>query len=287
MLLKSIQIIVDKESGVDVQQPIAILDSGVGGLTVAKEVMRQLPREKIVYFGDTARTPYGPRPAGEVVRYTREIVEYLVQYNPKMIVVACNTATAFALEDIKKQVKVPVVGVIHPGARAAIERTNTGIIGVVGTDGTIQSGAYVTALRQLSPHVQVISRACPAFVPLVEQGNFRSEETYNTVSKALSGLIHYPLDCMILGCTHYPFLAETIGDVMGPRVTLISSAEETAREISTILYEQGKLARAEGMPVHQFFCSGPPIIFRSIARQWLGEQIEFTPVVWQISQVAD
>lgn len=269
----------------DVQQPIAILDSGVGGLTVAKEIMRQLPQEKIVYFGDTARTPYGTRAADEVVQFTREIVEYLVQYDPKMIVIACNTATAFALEDIKKHVNVPVVGVIRPGARAAIGRTNTGIIGVIGTDGTIKSGAYELALKQLNPHIHVISKACPTFVPLVERGNFRSDETFDTVSAALGSLRNYPMDCMILGCTHYPFLAETIGEVMGPGVVLINSAEETAREISTILYEQDKLANTEITPVHQFFCSGQSAMFRVIAKQWLGKQIELTPVVWQVSQM--
>ncbi|GMK39665.1 glutamate racemase [Paenibacillus sp. CCS19] len=269
----------------DVQQPIAILDSGVGGLTVAKEIMRQLPQEKIVYFGDTARTPYGTRTAEEVVQFTREIVEYLIQYDPKMIVIACNTATAFAIEDIKKQVNVPVVGVIHPGARAAIGRTNTGIIGVIGTDGTIKSGAYELALKQLNPQIHVVSRACPTFVPLVERGNFRSEETFDTVSAALGSLRDFPMDCMILGCTHYPFLAETIGEVMGPEVVLISSAEETAREISTILYEQDKLSNVEITPIHQFFCSGHPAMFRIIAKQWLGKQIELTPVVWQVSQI--
>jgi glutamate racemase len=270
---------------VDVQQPIAILDSGVGGLTVAKEIMRQLPQEKIVYFGDTARTPYGTRPADEVVQFTREIVEYLVQFDPKMIVIACNTATAFALEDIKKQVNVPVVGVILPGARAAIGRTSSGIIGVIGTDGTIKSGAYELALKQLNPHVHVVSKSCPAFVPLVERGNFRSDETFYAVSTALGSLRDYPMDCMILGCTHYPFLSETIGEVMGPKVMLINSAEETAREISTILYKQDKLANVEVMPIHQFFCSGQPAIFRIIAQKWLGEQIELTPVIWQVSQI--
>jgi len=249
--------------------------------------MRQLPRERIVYFGDTARTPYGPRPAGEVVRFTQEIVDYLVQYEPKLIVIACNTATAFALEPIKKQVTMPVVGVIHPGARAALGRTNTGVVGVIGTDGTIKSKAYETALKHLSPDVHVVSQACPAFVPLVEKGNFRSAETYAAVRSSLSHLRQYPLDldCLILGCTHYPFLAETIGEVMGPRVALISSAEETAREIRTVLYEQGRLVNAKGMPVHRFFCSGEPNTFKLIAQQWLGEQIELTPVVWQVSHI--
>ncbi len=274
-----------QESGVSVQQPIAVLDSGVGGLTVVKEVMRQLPREKIIYFGDTARTPYGPRPADEVTRFTRQIVDYLIQFRPKMIVIACNTATAVALEDIRSRVAIPVVGVIHPGARAANGRTQTGIVGVIGTEGTIRSKAYEFALKQLSPSLEVISLACPRFVPLVEQGNFRSEETFEAVRSSLEPLKKRNLDTLILGCTHYPFLADTISEVMGRDITLISSADETAREISTILYDRNKLARNEDLPIHQFFCSGEPRMFKTIAQQWLGEQIELTPVVWQVPKI--
>ncbi|CAM4060812.1 glutamate racemase [Paenibacillus alkaliterrae] len=269
-----------------VQQPIAILDSGVGGLTVVKEVMRQLPREKIIYFGDTARTPYGPRSSEEVVKFTREIVDYLIQFRPKMMVIACNTATAAALDDIRSRIVIPVVGVINPGARAAIGRTVTGCVGVIGTEGTIKSGAYEQALCELSPHVQVISEACPKFVPLVEKGNFRSAETYETVRLSIGHLRSHPIDTLILGCTHYPFLIETISEVMGQGVNLISSADETAREISTILHDKRKLARGDQEPIHQFFCSGQPLLFKSIAQQWLGEQIELTPVVWQVPHIS-
>ena len=268
-----------------VQHPIAILDSGVGGLTVAKEVMRQLPRERVIYFGDTLRTPYGPRPYEEVLRFTREIVDYLVQFGPKMIVIACNTATAVALEDIRSRVNIPVVGVIHPGSRAAIGRTKSGLIGVIGTEGTIRSKAYEQALKQLNPNIEVLSQACPRFVPLVEQGNFYSQETYDAVSQSLVGLKNNRMDTLILGCTHYPFLAETISSVMGPDVTLISSAEETAREISTILYDKGKLSQGDVIPVHQFCCSGDPRLFKMIAQDWLDEQIELTPVVWQVPKI--
>lgn len=274
-----------EESGVLVQQAIAILDSGVGGLTVAKEVMRQLPREKVLYFGDTARTPYGPRPAEEVTRFTREIVDFLTEYQPKMIVIACNTATAAALEDIRSRVSIPVIGVINPGARAAIGRTKTGHVGVIGTIGTIKSGAYEQALRRLSPHVEVVSKACPDFVPLVEAGNFYSEETRRTVFKALEPLKQYPLDCLILGCTHYPFLFDTISEVMGPSVALLSSAEETAREISTVLHENNMLARGDESPEHQFFCSGDSKKFQEIAQDWLGEPIRLTPVAWKVPHV--
>jgi glutamate racemase len=274
-----------KKAVFSVQQAIAVLDSGVGGLTVVKEVMRQLPREKILYFGDTARTPYGPRNAEEVISFTREIVDYLVQYKPKMIVIACNTATAVALEDIRHRVNLPVVGVIIPGARAAIGRTKTGVVGVIGTEGTIKSGAYELALERLSPRVEVVSKACPSFVPLVEDGNFRSAETFRTVSDALLPLRESGLDCLILGCTHYPFLSETISEAMGSEVVLINSAEETAQEVSTILHENNQLAGRDEVPVHQFFCSGDPRKFQEIAQAWLGEQIRLTPVVWQVPNI--
>jgi len=268
-----------------VQQAIAVLDSGVGGLTVVKEVMRQLPREEILYFGDTARTPYGPRAAEEVIAFTREIVDYLIRYKPKMVVIACNTATAVALEDIRRRVEVPVIGVIDPGARGAINRTKTGVIGVIGTEGTIKSGAYDLALKRESPCVQVVSLACPSLVPLVESGNFRSAEAYRTVSTALTPLQHDPMDCLILGCTHYPFLADCISAAMGPKVALINSAEETAREISTILFEHNQLSVRDVVPIHQFFCSGDPKKFQNITQIWLGEHIKLTPVVWQVPHI--
>ncbi|MFM9277886.1 glutamate racemase [Paenibacillus jiagnxiensis] len=267
------------------QQAIAILDSGVGGLTVVKEVMRQLPREKIIYFGDTARAPYGPRPADEVLKFTGQIVDFLIQFDPKVIVIACNTATAAALDEISSRVSVPVIGVIHPGARAAISATNTGRVGVIGTVGTIRSGAYTTALKQLSPYIEIVSLACPSLVPIVERGEFRSENVSLIVQESLSPMKNYDIDCLILGCTHYPFLRETIQEVMGPHVKLISSADETARETSTILYNKGKLASGDTSPIHQFYCSGDPLLFRSIARQWLGEQIRNIPVLWQVTRL--
>ncbi|EOS56259.1 MULTISPECIES: glutamate racemase [Paenibacillus] len=266
-----------------VQQAIAILDSGVGGLTVCKEVMRQLPREKIIYFGDTARAPYGPRSPEEVRLFTEQIVDYLIQFHPKMIVIACNTATAAALDFIKAKVDIPVIGVIHPGARAAISATKTGKIGVIGTVGTIRSGAYTVALRELNPQIEIVSEACPEFVPLVEHGLYETKEALHVVERSLREMKKQPMDCLILGCTHYPFLKDPIQRVMGPNVKLISSADETAREISTILHQRGCLARGNGTPVHQFFCSGEADMFRKIARQWLGEQVELSPIVWQVS----
>ncbi|KQX47099.1 MULTISPECIES: glutamate racemase [unclassified Paenibacillus] len=267
------------------QQAIAVLDSGVGGLTVVKELMRQLPQEKVIYFGDTARSPYGPRSAGEVRIFTRQIVEYLIQFNPKMIVIACNTATAVAIEDIREQVSIPVIGVILPGARAAIKNTRSGIIGVIGTDGTIRSKAYEHALRLISPNIQVYSEACPLLAPFVEKGLFGADGANAIVEQSLRQLIGKPIDCLILGCTHYPFLVESISRVMGPEVTLISSADETAREISTILYHRDILASSGQLPIHQFFCSGESELFKKIAQNWLKEQISITPVVWQVPNI--
>jgi glutamate racemase len=268
-----------------VQQAIAILDSGVGGLTVVKEVMRQLPQEKIIYFGDTARTPYGPRSPEEILLFTKQIVDYLIQFQPKLIVIACNTATAVALEYIRATVHIPVVGVIHPGARAAIKTTKNGIVGVIGTEGTIKSKAYVIALKQLSPQIQVIQLACPTFVPFVEKGLFNTRETIEEIGQSLISLRKEKMDCLILGCTHYPFLRDTISEVMGDKVALISSADETAREISTVLYHHGQLAATTSLPVHQFFCSGDSRMFQQIAQDWLGEQIKVNPVVWQVPRI--
>lgn len=268
------------------ERPIAILDSGVGGLTVVKEVMRQLPLEKVIYFGDTLRAPYGPRPANEVRSFTYQIVDYLQQYHPKMIVIACNTATAVALEDIRRATDIPVVGVIQPGARAAIKRSQKGAVGVIGTEGTILSGAYEQALKRIAPQLTVYSKACPQFVPLVEQGLYHSDVCGAVVEDALHEFHELDIDCMILGCTHYPFIADVISDYLGPSVELISSAEETAREISTLLYHKGQLASTSEMPVHQFFCSGDPVLFQRIAREWLNEEIHVSSVVWQLSRFA-
>ncbi|WP_248924819.1 glutamate racemase [Paenibacillus hamazuiensis] len=267
------------------QQPIAILDSGVGGLTVVKEVMRQLPQEKIVYFGDTARAPYGSRPAVEILLFTRQIVDYLVRFQPKMIVIACNTATAVALDTIRSQVSVPVLGVIHPGARAAIKTTRTGKVGVIGTLGTIRSGAYEHALQSISPGIEVVSTACPLLVPLVEKGLFGGKDARDVVERSLAPLREVPMDCLILGCTHYPFLSELIAEIMGPNVTLISSAEETAREASAILGHRGLLAGGKEMPEHRFFCSGDPGMFQKIAESWLHRNVHVTPFDWQIPHI--
>lgn len=263
------------------QQSIAVLDSGVGGLTVVKQIMRQLPNEHILYFGDTARTPYGPRSADEVIYFTQQMVNYLMQFQPKMIVIACNTATAVALETIRQQVKIPVMGVIIPGARAAVQSTLTGKIGVIGTEGTIRSQAYVLALKDLSAELEVHSLACPLFVPLVERGLFNTDEVKDIVRTSLTPLMDKAIDSLILGCTHYPFLSEVISEVVGLQTKLISSADETAREVHTILQASGKTAvKDQKRPTHLFFCSGDHAMFSHIAEMWLGWKVDVTLVGW-------
>lgn len=270
---------------VSVQQAIAVLDSGVGGLTVAGEIMRQLPKEQILYFGDTARAPYGPRPTSEVLQFTTQIVDFLMLYNPKMVVLACNTATAAALEPIRSTLSVPVAGVIEPGARAAIKETKNGMVGVIGTEGTILSGAYERALKDISPGIQVSGLACPGFVPLVEQGLYRSELARQVVLETLAPLSGSGMDCLILGCTHYPFLRGYIAEAVGPRVKLINSADETAREVSAVLYARGIQNRSYLPPEHRFFCSGDPVMFRTIAEAWLGRQVKVTQVTGALTEV--
>lgn len=260
------------------QQAIAILDSGVGGLTVAKEIMRQLPEEQIVYFGDTRRAPYGSRPPSEVMTYTKQMVDFLLTLQPKMIVIACNTATATALETIREISPVPVVGVIDPGARQSIRLTRSRRIGVIGTEATIRSGAYDKVLKELCPDVQVTSLACPLFVPLVEQGKYRTREAERIVRETLKPLAHADMDCLILGCTHYPFLSEFIAAAMGSGVTLIHSADETAKDVGEILRRKGLANPGTRQEEHRFFCSGDPGMFASIAAEWLGQPVQVTQV---------
>ncbi|MBO2533854.1 glutamate racemase [Planifilum fulgidum] len=256
----------------DDQPGIGILDSGVGGLTVVKEVLRQLRGERIIYFGDTSRCPYGPRPKDEVIRFTLEIVRFLERFPLKALVIACNTATAVAIDEVRRRTPIPVLGVIEPGARAAIQSTRKGRIGVIGTQGTVRSGAYERALKRMNPRLFVVSHACPALVPLVESDLGRTEEARRVVASSLAPLQVHRVDTLILGCTHYPLIADLIGEVMGKDVQLISSAEETARELKILLQRKKLLSpEDEGRPLfHRFFTSGDPDFFRRIAERWLG-----------------
>jgi glutamate racemase len=256
-----------------VSNPIGIIDSGVGGLTVVKEMMRQLPNESIVYLGDTARCPYGPRSSDEILRFTWELTHFLEQFNIKMLIIACNTATAVALNEIRDALSIPVLGVINPGARAAINATKKNQIGVIGTQMTIQSKAYEDALKMIQNDVDVHGLACPKLVPLVESGVISGDLAEKIVAKSLSSLSDKNIDTLILGCTHYPLLQPLVEDYFNHKVKVISSGEETAREASAILDHTHMLNTGKGKPPkHLFFTTGSKTIFQSIAEQWL--QIE-------------
>lgn len=262
---------------------IGVIDSGVGGLTVVKEIMRQLPQETVYYFGDTARCPYGPRPSEEVRTFTLQMIAYLARFQIKALVIACNTATAVVLPEVMKLAPIPVIGVIDPGARTAIKETKTGIIGVIGTVGTIQSGAYEKALKRINPHVEVYSYACPKLVPLVESGIKDRQLALEIVRESLESFKGKPIDTLILGCTHYPLLADLIAEVMGEEVKLINSAEETARELSVVLDYRKQLAeQREDKSLHKFFVSGRSSVMKDIAGSIL--QIPFEMQQADVSQ---
>lgn len=251
-------------------RPIGVIDSGVGGLTVASELMRQLPKEQLIYLGDTLRCPYGPRPKEEVIQYTLEMVDFLLLKNIKLLVIACNTATAFTLELLREKLEIPVIGVIQPGARAAIKMTYNMQIGVIGTEGTIASKAYPDALHSIHSEIEVHDLACPSFVPMVEKGILSGEEANRIVRESLASLKDKRvIDTLILGCTHYPLLKETIQAVMGNEVSIISSGEETAREVSAILGYQELLYDGDRYPNHEFYTTGSSHVFEQIANQWL------------------
>ncbi len=238
--------------------PIGVFDSGVGGLTVVREIMRQIPKERIVYFGDTARVPYGSKSKETVTRYSEQIVRFLETQQVKAIVIACNTASAYALEEIEKQVKIPMLGVVKPGAKTAAEVTVNGKIGVIATEGTIQSKIYGKYIEQLKKEVQVIGKACPLFVPLVEEGLLEDPVTDEIAQRYLSVLIDSGIDTLILGCTHYPLIRRTIQKVMGDQVRLVNPAYETALELKRLLDQQNLLQDEKpvlGTNQYQFFVS--------------------------------
>ncbi|MBO0995779.1 glutamate racemase [Bacillus sp. SD088] len=251
------------------EHAIGVIDSGVGGLTVAKEIMRQMPNEVIYYVGDTARCPYGPRPEAEVRRFTLQMAGFLVERNIKMLVIACNTATAVVLQELREVLNIPVVGVIAPGARAALKVTENGRIGILGTIGTIKSQAYVDELKMINQQIHVEQLACPKFVPIVESFEYHSNVAKKVVSETLIPIKGKGIDTLVLGCTHYPLLASLIQAEMGPEVNVICSGEETAQEVSTILDFHGWLNPSSATPKHHFFTTGSQSIFYRIASDWL------------------
>lgn len=256
------------------EAPVGVFDSGIGGLTVVREITRQLPHERIVYFGDTARVPYGPKSPDTVRRYSREITAFLREQGVKAVVVACNTATAHALPQLRAEFPLPIVGVIEPGAAAAVEATVGGAIGVIGTAGTVRSGAYERAIHALDPSLRVTARACPLFVPLVEEGWLDTEATRLIAREYLAPLADAQVDTLVLGCTHYPLLKPLLAEVLGSGVRLIDSAEKTAAEIGRRLDESGLAAPGHTKLAHRFIASDAPDQFLRLGERFLGAAID-------------
>ena len=252
---------------------IGIFDSGVGGLTVMHRVMEALPAENLIYLGDTGRAPYGNKSAEIITRYSIENAEFLLGRGVKMLVVACNSMSAVALEALRSRTDVPVVGVIEPGAKAAVERTRNRKVGVIGTEATIGSGHYTRALRALAPGLEIYTRTCPLFVPLAEEGWTDNEVARATVGTYLESLKASGIDTLILGCTHYPLLKKAIARYLGRRVRLVDSAEETAREVAARLSAAG-LKRKRGAGTASFFVTDVPDRFVKVGRSFLGERVE-------------
>lgn len=260
-----------------------MFDSGFGGLTVARALIDLLPAEDLVYLGDTGRYPYGPRPLEEVRAFARQITRLLVEvHDVKLVVVACNTASAAALDELRAEFAVPVVGVIEPGVRALVGATRNGHVGVIGTVGTIRSGAYQRAVASTDGGVKLTCAACPGFVEFVERGEFASEQVHVLAERLLAPLRDAEVDTLLLGCTHYPFLARTISDVMGREVVLVSSADETAFAVRTLLVERDLACGPRGRPArHRWLSSGDVGWFRALGSRLLGPELDHTePVSW-------
>jgi len=256
--------------------PIGIFDSGVGGLTVAREVFNILPHEDVVYFGDVGRSPYGGRSKEIITRFTQQDVAFLQEHRVKFIICACNTASSVALDEVGRGLPVKMVGVIEPGARAAVERTRAGRVGVIGTAATINSDAYARTIRALNPDIKVFSVACPLFVPLAEEGYIDKEATLLIARDYLQTMRDVGVDTLILGCTHYPLLKHVIAGVMGPRVALIDSGEETARAARTLLHEEGILKCGDACTAGavSYYVSDVPEKFTQVAARFLGTVLD-------------
>ncbi|MGH9049218.1 MAG: glutamate racemase [Acidimicrobiia bacterium] len=252
--------------------PVGVFDSGLGGLTVMRALIDLLPAEPVVYFGDTGRFPYGTKPADEVLKYALAIGDLLADQGAKLVVVACNSAASVALESLRARLDVPVIGVIEPGLRAAARVTRSGRIGVIGTVGTISSGAYQRAADVAEHDVTLTCAACPGFVEFVEAGDVESDQVHVLAERLLAPVRDAGVDTLVLGCTHYPLLARTISDVMGRDVVLVSSADETAFEVRTLLTETGRAARGSEAR-HEFLTSGDVQTFRQLGERFLGPEV--------------
>lgn len=264
------------QTGPGASGPIAMFDSGFGGLTVARAVIDLLPHEELVYLGDTARYPYGPRPLDEVRKFALQIGDALVHgHGAKLLVVACNTASAAALDDLQERYDVPVVGVIEPGVRSMAAATRSGRVGVIGTVGTIESGAYQQAVAAAAPDADLCALSCPGFVEFVERGEFTSHQVHVLAERLLAPARQAEVDTLLLGCTHYPYLARTIGEVMGRDVVLVSSADETAFEVRRLLIESRATRPADlAPPQPRFLTTGDVAWFQLLGSRLLGPELE-------------
>lgn len=254
--------------------PIGVFDSGIGGLTVVKELMQILPKENIIYFGDTARVPYGTKSEKTIREFSIQNTKFLLSQNVKAIVIACNTSTAIALNDIQLIANLPVVGVINPGSVAAVESTKNKRIAVIGTTATISSSAYEREIKSIDASIEVYGKACPLFVPIVEEGWFNHKIAYLAAEEYLLELKKYSIDTLVLGCTHYPLLKDTIQKVIGEKVKLIDSGVETAKVVKKILEENDLLNQSELKPYYKFFVSDLPLQFKKVGEMFLGKKIE-------------
>ena len=264
------------------QKPIGVFDSGVGGLTVAREIMRQLPEERLIYFGDTARVPYGSKSRETITRYSRQIIRFLQEKGVKAIVVACNTASALALPQVRDEIAIPIIGVVRPGAKVAAETTKNGRIGVIGTEATIGSQIYTRVIHEHNPQAEVIGKPCPLFVPLVEEGWRKDPITEEIARRYLSSFRSSGIDTMIMGCTHYPLLRRMLGGILGDSVTLVNPAYETAQSLKALLGEQNLANDGQGAAdsrQYQFYVSDSPEKFKKFDNTILPCEIEEAQLV--------
>lgn len=257
----------------DAKRPIGVFDSGVGGLTVLRALLSRLPAESTVYLGDTARVPYGTKSAEVVTRYAVRAGEFLRGHDVKLLVVACNTASAVALPELSRHLGIPVLGVIAPGAHAAAKKTRSGVVGVIGTPGTVHSGAYHRALETARPGIEVKAKACPMFVPLAEEGWTQGDVPRLVAKEYLSEFTHNGVDTLVLGCTHYPLLREVIAEAVGPSVQLIDSAEATAEAVANLLEERGLANPGNSPAQRRYFVTDVPQRFREVGSRFLGEPV--------------
>lgn len=256
------------------ERSIGIFDSGIGGLTVLKEIINAMPGEDTIYLGDTARVPYGTKSAETVTKYSFENAHFLLKFNIKLLVVACNTASAYCLPQLKKALQIPVVGVIEPGAKKAVEITKTKRIGVIGTEGTIKSGAYFDAIKSIDSSIAVFTQPCPLFVPLAEEGWTNNQIAHLTAKIYLNDIKKNWIDTLILGCTHYPLLKEVISEVMGNKTTLIDSGHETAAEVFRCLAEKNLIKTISSKESsHRFFVTDSPDRFKQVGSRFMGTSL--------------